>query len=125
MWSWLQRRTLRTTKRSDSRRRISPGENLEPRVMLFKPYTHVMLSEEAWQDVTDDAQITIENVDYDVNASLVQALRNHKPAFNAGAIGPDSFPDIAYGQSVIHGKNTGMWLDHVLTSAWDAQSDSS
>ena len=40
-------------------------------------------------------------------------------------IGPDGFPDLTYGQSVIHPEQTGKWLKHVLTKAWAAQSDPS
>ena len=39
-------------------------------------------------------------------------------------IGPDGFPDLTYGQSVIHTVKTGEWLRHIFTKAWQAQADS-
>jgi len=89
----------------------------------FKPYTHNATAETAYDDVVDDGQVTIDGADYTVRADIVTALRNQPAAYNAGVIGPDGFPDLAYGQSAIHPEETGKWLQHVLTKAWDAQDD--
>ena len=37
--------------------------------------------------------------------------------FNAGVVGPDGFPDLTYGQSVMHPEQTGKWLTHILKQA--------
>ena len=79
----------------------------------------------AWEDVTDDGQITIDGREYTVRPEVVAALAANRPYFNAGVVGPDGFPDLTYGQSVIHPEQTGKWLKHVLTKAWQAQSDPS
>ena len=91
----------------------------------FKPYTHSQTGDRAWEDVTDDGHITIEGREYPVRAEVVAALAAHRPYFNAGVVGPDGFPDLTYGQAVIHAKETGKWLRHVLKKAWQAQDDSS
>ena len=91
----------------------------------FKPYTHIQTGNRAWEDVTDDGNITIEGREYPVRPEVVAALQANRPYFNAGVIGPDGFPDLTYGQSVIHPEQTGKWLKHVLTKAWAAQDDAS
>ena len=89
----------------------------------FKPYTHNATAQNAYDDVVADGQVTIEGEDYTVRTEIVTALQNQPEAYNAGVIGPDGFPDLAYGQSSIHPEETGKWLQHVLTKAWDAQDD--
>ncbi|MFM7539760.1 MAG: zinc dependent phospholipase C family protein, partial [Planctomycetota bacterium] len=90
---------------------------MEQRIVPFKPYTHIAIVTEARNDLIDDGKITIEGNSYTVPAEVVSAIRDNPDYFNAGAVGPDGFPDIAFGQSVIHPKDSGLWLDHILTSA--------
>src|SRR5262245_53169411 len=88
-------------------------EQLESRRLLFKPNTHL----ETGLDVLDDIQdgtITIEGQSLAVDSRIVDALKNHPAFYKAGVIGPDGFPDLIMGQSVIHPVNTGRWLEHVL-----------
>jgi hypothetical protein len=80
----------------------------------------------------DDGTITILGRTYPVAPELVVALRNWPQFYNAGVIGPDGFPDLTYGQAVIHPgtvvagePKTGAWFLHVLQSAVAAQSDPS
>jgi hypothetical protein len=89
----------------------------------FKPYTHNATAEKAWDDVVDDGKVTINGKDYPVRSEVFNALKNQPEAYNAGVIGPDGFPDLAYGQSQIHPEETGAWLEYIYTSAWDAQDD--
>ncbi len=90
--------------------------------MLFKPFTHVAVADDVWLDAINGS-ITVEGQDYTLDSALVTALQNQKPSFLAGSIGPDGFPDPVFGQAIVHPDNTGLWLTHVLTSAWDAQTD--
>jgi hypothetical protein len=83
----------------------------------------VFSGENAFDDAVD-GDLTIEGIEYPVNDRLVQALQAHPDAYNAGVVGPDAFPDLVMGQSVIHPEDTGRWLDHVINKAWDAQTDS-
>src|SRR5688572_363721 len=93
-------------------------------VEAFKPYTHVKTGEAAYNDALDGS-VTIEGREYPVDAAVVDALRDWRPYYNAGVIGPDGFPDIVMGQQVIHPEETGQWLQYILAQAWAAQSDPS
>jgi len=90
-------------------------------VKAFKPYTHAYASDDALADVIDDGRVTIEGQAYQVNPRVVQALRDYPEFYRGGVIGPDGFPDITYGQSVIHPENTGEWLRYIFDQAWLAQ----
>ena len=91
----------------------------------WKPYTHNFAADQARLDAISGGNVTIEGRTYPVHPAVVAALRDWPQYYNAGVIGPDGFPDLAYGQSVIHPKNTGEWLQHVHDRAWAAQSDPS
>lgn len=96
-----------------------------PSAHAFKPYTHNFTGDRAWEDVTDDGHVTIDGREYAVRPAVVAALQNNRPYYNAGVVGPDGFPDLVYGQSVIHPEETGKWLRHILKKAWLAQDDPS
>ena len=91
----------------------------------FKPYTHTVVGDSAWSDVVDDGRVTIGELSYAVRPKIVDALRAWPTYYRAGTIGPDGFPDLTFGQSVIHPDQTGAWLRYLLRSAWSAQGDSS
>lgn len=90
----------------------------------FKPYTHVHAASEALMDVLDDGQITVAGRPYNVDPELVDALRFYSSYYNAGVVGPDGFPDLTMGQSIVHPENTGEWLRYLLMKANEAQSSS-
>jgi hypothetical protein len=87
----------------------------------WKPFTHVFAGTEAYQDAVADGQVTINGRTYNLDARLLTALRQQRSHYNAGVIGPDGFPDLTYGQSVIHPSATGEWLRHVLRSGRGVQ----
>lgn len=89
----------------------------------FKPYTHIDTGDNAYADVVDDGRVTIAGRSYPVAPAVVTALRNHRAHYNSGVIGPDGFPDLVMGQSIIHPENTGLWLRHIMDRARAAQSD--
>ncbi len=89
--------------------------------MAWKPYTHNYIGDQAYRDATDDGQVTIGTHSYPLDAELVKALKRSRPYYNAGVVGPDGFPDIVYGQSVIHPEETGEWLSYLVDKAWKAQ----
>lgn len=98
----------------------------------WKPYTHNTTALQAYRDAVDDGTVTILGRTYPVAPELVTALRNWPQFYNAGVIGPDGFPDLTFGQAVIHpgtvvagAPKTGAWLRHVFRSAAAAQSDPS
>lgn len=94
-----------------------------PAAQAFKPYTHIDTGDSAYDDVVDDGKVTIAGRHYPVRTEVVEALRNQRSSYNSGVIGPDGFPDLVMGQSIIHPENTGLWLRHILSRAWQAQSD--
>src|SRR5687768_11206912 len=87
----------------------------------FKPYTHTQSGYAAWADATDDGMVTIGGQQYEVPDRVVLALQTFPSYYNAGVIGPDGFPDLTMGQSVVHPENTGRWLTFLMDAAWDAQ----
>ena len=96
-------------------------------VQAWKPYTHTIIGYRVWSDVTDDGMVTVTvgstTHNYPVDGRIVSALRQWPSYYNAGVIGPDAFPDITYGQAVIHPVHTGEWLKYIYDSAWRAQND--
>jgi hypothetical protein len=89
----------------------------------WKPFTHNYTGDQAYADAIDDGQITIAGQGYAVAPQIVTALENWPEFYNAGVVGPDAFPDIAYGQAIIHPVHTGRWLGYVVRQAWAAQAD--
>lgn len=104
----------------------------------FKPSTHVQSAFEAYDDAVDDGRLTFEvaggaPVSVPVSAEILDAIRAFPEAYRAGVLGPDAYPDIYVGQSMIHpdtrtdndrqppdpGRRsyTDDWLRHVWTSA--------
>jgi hypothetical protein len=94
-----------------------------PRAEAFKPFTHVETGEDARTDALD-GEVEINGKKYPVRGEIVDALKKWPAHYNAGVIGPDGFPDLVMGQSIIHPENTGLWFRHIIDSAWAAQSDS-
>jgi len=91
--------------------------------VAFKPFTHSRTGATALADATADGHVTIAGRSYLVPPKVTAALRAWPEYYNAGVIGPDGFPDLIMGQSIIHPENTGMWLRHLLREAWWAQDD--
>lgn len=80
----------------------------------FKPYTHVATGKAVLDDVLDDGAVTIAGRSYPIPEHVRKALTDYPTYFNAGVIGPDGFPDLTFGQSVIHSSETGAWIRHLL-----------
>lgn len=91
----------------------------------WKPYTHNFSADQARLDAIDDGRVTVDGRSYALRAEVVAALRDWPAYYNAGVVGPDGFPDLTYGQAVIHPVKTGEWLRHIYIRAWLAQGDAS
>lgn len=96
----------------------------------WKPYTHNATAAKAFDDLTDTDDgavggydVTIDGREYAVDPVIGDAIALFPEYYNAGVIGPDGFPDLAFGQSQIHPEQTGKWLRHLYTSAWNAYAD--
>lgn len=97
----------------------------------WKPKTHVYLADRALRDV-QNGKLAIHRVDratgavldkvgdYRVDSALVSAIKENRQIFLAGVLGPDAYPDIVTGQTIIHPDlahdgGSDSWLDHL----WD------
>ena len=97
---------------------------IAPGAQGFKPYTHNYTGNQARADAAD-GYVTIAGRDYPVPGQVAQALHDWPTYYNAGVVGPDGFPDLTMGQSVIHPVHTGQWLRYILNRAWATQDDPS
>jgi hypothetical protein len=95
-----------------------------PAAMAWKPFAHNYVGYQAYNDALDGS-VTIGGSNYPLDPRLVAALNSPGASawYNAGVIGPDGFPDLAFGQSQIHPNHTGRWLSYIWQKAWDAQGD--
>ena len=124
-WVRFPNLTGRRRRRVKRRRLTQLGtiQTLEERIVLFKPNTHIEYAVDVRTDLIDDGMVTIEGREYSVDPRVVEALTRYPAYYYAGAVGPDGFPDLVMGQSVIHPDSTGIWIAHVLDEAWAAQSN--
>lgn len=90
----------------------------------WKPYTHNVTAQSALEDAAD-GKVTINGREYTLRPDVAQALAAWPAYYNAGVIGPDGYPDLTFGQSVIHPEETGRWLREIYEQAWAAQTDPS
>jgi hypothetical protein len=84
-------------------------------------YTHTTLANKAADEVIKDGTVTINGRTYAVPPQVAAAMAAFPASYNGGVIGPDGFPDLTFGQAVIHPLDTGEWLRMVFTRAWQAQ----
>jgi len=90
----------------------------------WKPYTHNYTGDRILADLdADAAQVRLNGVWYDVDPRVAAAIRACPACYLAGTVGPDGFPDLAYGQGVVHPLKTGEWLGRLVDEAWAAQGD--
>jgi hypothetical protein len=83
--------------------------------------THVYIADQVWQDLAD-CRVAIRGQEFAVPAEACRAIRGHRGEFLAGALGPDIFPDVLVGQSIVHpgvagGWQANDWLNHLLSHA--------
>ena len=53
----------------------------------------------------------IPNNNYKVPPLVKDSILKYPSYFRAGAVGPDFFPDLIFGQAIIHPKGSGKWLE--------------
>ena len=91
----------------------------------FKIDTHVYIGQQVIDDL-QDGYLTFtlgeERISVLVDEEVKQAILNYPSVYRAGNIGPDSFPDIFSGQTVVHpgmsdGWQTSDWLEYVMSEA--------
>lgn len=82
---------------------------------------HLYIADQVWQDLAD-CSVSIRGADFAIPAEACRAIRGHKGEFLAGALGPDVFPDLIIGQSIVHpgvenGRQAEGWLNQLLENA--------
>ena len=92
--------------------------------VAWKPYSHIEMAKDVRADLLDNGKLTIAGNEYDVNPVIIEAIAKYPSYYYGGAVGPDGFPDLVMGQGIIHPESTGVWLDHILDKAWEAQTSS-
>jgi len=87
----------------------------------WKPYTHVEIAKDVRLDLLTDGTLNIGGDTYAIHPRILQALREYPAYYYAGAVGPDGFPDLTFGQRTLHPVDTGTWVARVFDMAWAAQ----
>jgi len=77
----------------------------------MKSKTHIFMANLLIEDLKGET-LTLPGVGKFTPATEVKNAILHFPsAFRAGAVGPDFYPDMLFGQAVIHPEQSGKWLD--------------
>ncbi|WP_303864492.1 DUF4474 domain-containing protein [Alkalibaculum bacchi] len=73
--------------------------------------THIYMANLLMDEIKKTGKLTLPGIgSYKPPADVVDAINSHPSAFRAGAVGPDFYPDMFVGQTVIHGENSGIWI---------------
>lgn len=83
--------------------------------------THLWIADQVYADLAD-CKLNIRDQLFDVAKETCDAIRANRGAFLSGSIGPDAFPDLVVGQSVVHpgvegGWQAEDWLQRLLENA--------
>ncbi len=94
----------------------------------WKPNTHIFLANEVLDDLCKDEKRTLEinGKLYKANPIVAEAICSYPEYFRGGAVGPDGFPDIVFGQGTIHpdlsdigGSTSDEWLRYTYFAGWE------
>lgn len=78
----------------------------------MKSKTHIYMANFILREVRETGCISIPKIGpYKVPEDMKRAILSEPAAFRAGSIGPDFYPDMIIGQTIIHPENSGKWLD--------------
>lgn len=91
-----------------------------PAAIAWKPFTHNFIGDQVWPQASAGT-VGVGAGKYPLPPGVAAALKSHRASYNAGVVGPDGFPDIAYGQSQVHPNHTGKWLSFLMQKARAAQ----
>lgn len=82
----------------------------------MKSKTHILMANLLMEDMKNaNGKITLKDIgQYSVPEEISQAILNNPDYFRAGSVGPDFYPDMIVGQTIIHPKNSGDWIDYMF-----------
>lgn len=83
--------------------------------------SHLWIADQVYQDLAD-CHLNIRGVEFKVPDDRCDKIRANREEFMTGSLGPDAFPDLVVGQSIVHpgvenGWQANDWLDHLLKNA--------
>ena len=77
----------------------------------MKSKTHIFMADLLIEDLKRGT-LTLPGVgNFTPPIEVKTAILNYPSAFRAGAVGPDFYPDMLFGQAVIHPEQSGKWID--------------
>jgi len=76
--------------------------------------THLWIANRLADDIIDDCKVSLAEANFIIEQDICVSVRQHRGAFLAGALGPDSYPDMITGQVTTHPGIKGDWQ----TSDW-------
>ncbi len=88
----------------------------------FKPTTHMTVAQQALDSIkgsggSDPYYAEIAGQRLDLDPEVVAAVKDFPGVYMAGSIGPDAYPEIVFGQSIIHPSDSMKWLQELWDSA--------
>lgn len=91
----------------------------------MKSKTHVYMANLLIRDLTNSRSITFPGGigTYEVPEEISNAILKNPDAFRAGSTGPDFYPDMQVGQTIIHPKMSGEWLELMFKEFGKLSSD--
>lgn len=82
----------------------------------MKSKTHIYMANMILKEIKETGCVYLKDYgSFRVPKDISSAIINNPKAFRAGAVGPDFFPDMIVGQTIIHPFNSGKWLDRMET----------
>ena len=80
----------------------------------MKSKTHIYMANMILKEIKNTGAVSIESFGkYKLPSDIISAITKYPKAIRAGAVGPDFFPDMIVGQTVIHLSDSGKWLDRM------------
>ncbi len=80
----------------------------------MKSKTHIYMANMILKELKDTGRIALKGYSsFSVPPIIAEAILTEPQAFRAGAVGPDFYPDMIAGQTVIHPSDSGKWLDRM------------
>ena len=77
--------------------------------------THIYMANLIADEIKKFGKLTLPGIgSYKPPDDVIDAINSYPAAFRAGAVGPDCYPDMLFGQTVIHSENSGEWITRLF-----------
>lgn len=81
----------------------------------MKSKSHIFMANLLREAILPDGKVTIDGYTYQIPKETVEVLSDYPNYYRAGAVGPDFFPDMFFGQTQIHPSESGRVLERMRT----------